>query len=161
MQLGADESVPGGKTDSITFRLMITAETRVDFLMHWGTSSHYDDYRDRGTNGENYIIQNEDVKLVIGGVLNPPAFSAPPATKTPEKAEPEVTPEPETKEPEKTEPEVTPEPETKEPEKTETEPAPESSVAQTPESTPETTPESSEPEEESASDKQSADEAKE
>ena len=51
-QLGIDESVADGKTPSITFKLLITDTTEVKFLAHWGTSSYYDDYKNKGDSEE-------------------------------------------------------------------------------------------------------------
>lgn len=64
-QLGVDEGVPGGKTEAVTFRLMVTDATNVFFKAHWGTSSFYPDYRIEGVNEERYITQNEDIKMII------------------------------------------------------------------------------------------------
>ena len=57
-QLGEDETVVGGKTDSITFRLEVTADTTVKFLSHWGTSSCYDAYS-KGEGNRLYITSDK------------------------------------------------------------------------------------------------------
>lgn len=63
-QLGVDESVVNGETPSITFKLSVTNSTEVKFFAHWGTSSYYDDYKNKGDSEEFYIIQNEEVTLL-------------------------------------------------------------------------------------------------
>mgnify|MGYP003302129927 CR=1 FL=1 len=70
-QLGIDESVADGKTPSITFKLLITDTTEVKFLAHWGTSSYYDDYKNKGDSEELYITQNEEVKMIVNGFEEP------------------------------------------------------------------------------------------
>ena len=70
-QLGIDESVADGKTPSITFKLLITDTTEVKFLAHWGTSSYYDDYKNKGDSEELYITQNEEVKMLVNGFEEP------------------------------------------------------------------------------------------
>ncbi len=70
-QIGVDENVKGGKTPSISFKLMITDKTKVEFLAHWGTSAYYDTYKNKGVNEELYITQNEGIKLIINEVVDP------------------------------------------------------------------------------------------
>lgn len=90
-QLGKDGN---GITEQVSFWLQPTAETKVTFLSHWGTSSHY------GYEIENdplYITQGETVSLVINGAVNntkPQQNPTPPpaqATNPPEKTEPPAT----------------------------------------------------------------------
>lgn len=49
----------------LTFQLKVTEDTLVRFVSHWGTSVHYVNYRDKGENDRLYIVQNEDVELMI------------------------------------------------------------------------------------------------
>ena len=69
-QLGADTTAAGGKTESITFTLTVSDDTTVYILAHWGTSSHYDAYQQKGDNDELYIINNEMISLVVNGQTN-------------------------------------------------------------------------------------------
>lgn len=64
-QLGVDKNVAGGKTDSVSFKLMLTDETDVIFLAHWGTSFYYDIYKDKGDSEEFYITQDEEIKMTV------------------------------------------------------------------------------------------------
>lgn len=61
-QLGVDENVQGGKTDKITFKLMISRESEVKFVAYWGTSSQYPSYSEAG----------EEIKIIVGGITEPP-----------------------------------------------------------------------------------------
>ena len=63
-QLGEDETVVGGKTDSITFSLEVTADTTVKFLSHWGTSSCYDAYS-KGEGNRLYITSGKPISMKI------------------------------------------------------------------------------------------------
>ncbi len=64
-QLGVDESVAGGETRRIEFELMITEKTDVIFVAHWGTSSYYDDYKDKGDQEELYITNGDKVTMDV------------------------------------------------------------------------------------------------
>lgn len=68
-QLGADESVEGGRTEIIEFKLKVDASTVVNFISHWGTSSHYDDYREKGDNDSLYIPNGEVISMNITDTL--------------------------------------------------------------------------------------------
>lgn len=68
-QIGADATVEGGNTNTVTFQLMVTADTTVTFLSHWGTSSHYVNYSEKGENDRLYITnadrgENKDVMII-------------------------------------------------------------------------------------------------
>ena len=63
-QLGRDGN---GNTYTITFKLTPGANTVVTFRSHWGTSSFYADFKEIGENDERYIINDDDVKLIIDG----------------------------------------------------------------------------------------------
>ena len=69
-QLGADEKVSGGQTPEISFKLVITDSTNVYMKAHWGTSSFYDDYQNKGE--ELYITQGDQIKMIINGQEEPP-----------------------------------------------------------------------------------------
>lgn len=61
-QIGLD-----GETDtpSITIYLQVSSPCNVTFKAHWGTSSHYDDYKNNGDNNELYIINGETVNINV------------------------------------------------------------------------------------------------
>lgn len=63
-QLGRDGD---GNTYTITFKLTPGADTIVTFRSHWGTSSFYDGFKNIGENDERYIINGDEVELIIGG----------------------------------------------------------------------------------------------
>jgi hypothetical protein len=70
-QIGKDvKSNTEGKS-SITFTMSVTDTTVVTFSSHWGTSTFYADYADKGENDELYIIDGESVTLQINGVTVP------------------------------------------------------------------------------------------
>ena len=64
-QLGADESAEGGRTDIIKFELKVDVKTVVKFISHWGTSSYYDEYKEKGDNDSLYITNGEDILMNI------------------------------------------------------------------------------------------------
>ena len=68
-QLGKDESVEGGETKELSFKLMITDSTIVYLNAHWGTSSHYDDYKNKSN--EFYITQGKPIKLNVNSLDEP------------------------------------------------------------------------------------------
>ena len=63
-QLGRDGN---GNTYTITFKLTPGANTVVTFRSHWGTSTYYGYAGDSDNNIEEYIIDGEDIELVISG----------------------------------------------------------------------------------------------
>ena len=69
-QLGVDQSVDGQNTPQITFMLIVSEDTTVYILSHWGTSSQYGAFVNKGTSGELYItnenVQANAVKMTIG-----------------------------------------------------------------------------------------------
>ena len=81
-QLGADTTAPGGDRPELTFKLMITDGTAVTFEARWGTSAYYPN----GTDAEEYIVNGEEIKMVVNNVTQvqtePPA-TEPPATEPP------------------------------------------------------------------------------
>ena len=70
-QIGKDVKSNTEGTNSITFTLTVTDTTDVTFYSHWGTSTYYADYEDKGDNDVLYIIDGETVNLIINGVTNP------------------------------------------------------------------------------------------
>lgn len=66
-QLAKDVNAEGDQTPSLSFMLMITDTTNVHFLAHWGTSSYYDAYKDKGDQEELYITQDEKIKIIVNG----------------------------------------------------------------------------------------------
>ena len=83
-QLGVVSSARGVQTQSITFKLLLTDSTDIEFVSHWGTSSNYTDYQDKGANGEYYITDAEEIKMIVNGKLEPPAKKTPETTSVPE-----------------------------------------------------------------------------
>ena len=63
-QLGRDGN---GNTYTITFKLTPGANTVVTFRSHWGTSTYYGYAGDSDNNIEEYILNGEDIELVISG----------------------------------------------------------------------------------------------
>ena len=63
-QLGRDGN---GNTYTITFKLTPGANTIVTFRSHWGTSTYYGYAGDSDNNIEEYILNGEDIELVISG----------------------------------------------------------------------------------------------
>ncbi len=53
--------------DTITFYLTVTNTTQVEFLAHWGTSSHYADYTNKGNKNELYITDKDEVEMTVRG----------------------------------------------------------------------------------------------
>ena len=72
-QLGVDTNTSEGETKFISFELLLTDKTTVYFLAHWGTSSYYDAYKNKGDNEKLYITQGEQIKMVVNGKKNPAA----------------------------------------------------------------------------------------
>ena len=70
-QLGKDEMADNGETPSICFTLLLTDSTEVRFLAHWGTSSYYDAYKNKGKADELYVTDNEKVTLIVNGFTTP------------------------------------------------------------------------------------------
>ena len=63
-QLGRDGD---GNTYTITFKLTPGANTVVTFRSHWGTSTYFGYAGDSDNNIEEYILDGEDIELVISG----------------------------------------------------------------------------------------------
>ena len=130
-QLGADTTAPGGNRPELTFKLMITDGTAVAFEARWGTSAYYPN----GTDAEEYIVDGEEIKMVVNNVTQviadgeetpsdevettPPASEevTPPTTAaaTPNDTEADAPVEPDTTEPPATEPPATEPPATEPP----------------------------------------------
>ena len=70
-QIGKDVKSNTEGKNIITFKLMVTDTTVVSFYSHWGTSSYYADYENKGENDALYIIDGETVTMQINGVTNP------------------------------------------------------------------------------------------
>lgn len=146
-QIGRDST---GKSETLTFQLVPSADTTVTFRSHWGTSSMYPEFVETGKRSNLYIVNNGHVALFImeeqqeepsteDSVVTPPVSTQPPATQS-------TTP-PSTTEPPATQGATSPEqpvpsgtPETSEPAST-----PESSGTQEPSSPVTTEPATSEP----------------
>ena len=146
-QIGRDST---GKSETLTFQLLPSADTTVTFRSHWGTSSMYPEFVETGKRSNLYIVNNGHVALFImeeqqedpsteDPVVTPPVSMQPPATQS-------TTP-PSTTEPPATQGATSPEqpipsgtPETSEPAST-----PESSGTQEPSSPVTTEPATSEP----------------
>ena len=70
-QLGIDTNIGDGKTKTISFKLIVTDKTDVHFLAHWGTSSYYDAYKNKGDQEELYITQDEEIMMIVNGYAEP------------------------------------------------------------------------------------------
>lgn len=68
-QIGVDVNATSGNTSCMSCQLLLTDDATVEFQANWGTSSLYADYIDDNTNDEYYIIQNEEVVMIINGVV--------------------------------------------------------------------------------------------
>ena len=68
-QLGADESAEGGRTAIIKFELKVNVSTVVNFISHWGTSSYYDEDKEKGDNDSLYITNGEVISMKITDTL--------------------------------------------------------------------------------------------
>ena len=160
-QIGRDST---GKSETLTFQLVPSADTTVTFRSHWGTSSMYPEFVETGKRSNLYIVNNGHVALFImeeqqeepsteDPVVTPPVSTQPPATQSttpPSTTEPPATQSttpPSTTEPPTTQGATSPEqpipsgtPETSEPAST-----PESSGTQEPSSPVTTEPATSEP----------------
>lgn len=66
-QIGVDVNQPNETKNSITFTLTVTNDTTVTFYAHWGTSSHYPAYSQKGANDVLYITDGEAVTMNIKG----------------------------------------------------------------------------------------------
>ncbi len=64
-QIGVDVNQPNETKNSITFTLTVTNDTTITFYAHWGTSSYYPAYSQRGTNDVLYITDGEAVTMNI------------------------------------------------------------------------------------------------
>lgn len=62
-QLSVDLIPENQSTPSMTFTLQTTEDMAVTFTSHWGTSSYYDAYSNKGENEELYITNGETVVL--------------------------------------------------------------------------------------------------
>lgn len=69
-QIGKDVKSNTEGKNTITFKLMVTDTTVVSFYSHWGTSSYYTDYENKGENDALYIIDGETVTMQINEVTN-------------------------------------------------------------------------------------------
>ena len=61
-QLGRDAD---GNTETVAFWLTPTADTKVTFFSHWGTSSYYPAFTENGENNETYIVNGDRVALAV------------------------------------------------------------------------------------------------
>ena len=117
-QIGKDVRSNTEGKNTITFTLTVTDTTDVTFYSHWGTSTQYADYEDKGKNDVLYILDGETVNLSINGITNSggnengekkAAQTTPPATETttPPSVATEPSAPPTTTEPAVTEPPAT------------------------------------------------------
>ena len=49
----------------LTFTVAVDQDTRLSIFAHWGTSSYYDAYTNKGQNGELYIVDGETLMLAV------------------------------------------------------------------------------------------------
>lgn len=67
-QIGNVKVAESGIIEEITFKLELSSDATVEFFAHWGTSSFYDGYKNKGTNNELYIIDGESLQVVVNSV---------------------------------------------------------------------------------------------
>lgn len=89
-QIWNEESEKEGKSRSLTFMLTLNEGATVTFTPHWGTSSHYAEYKESGEDGELYIEAGD--KVTVGDLETP----QPKPDEKPEAQEPEMQVETET-----------------------------------------------------------------
>lgn len=89
-QIGKDVKSNTEGKNTIMFNLIVTNTTVISFYSHWGTSSYYAEYENKGENDALYIVDGETVTMQINDITNPAG------TNTEEKSNKETTP-PETK----------------------------------------------------------------
>lgn len=82
-QIWNEDSKADGKSQSLTFTLTLNEAATVTFTPHWGTSSHYAEYKKRGNDEELYIQAGDMV--TVGDLKNPQSKPG----ETPEANEPE------------------------------------------------------------------------
>ena len=70
-QIGVDETVETGVTESVTFKLTVSDNTTVKILSHWGTSSSYDKYKNNTDNEELYILDDDSVNMEVAKLEEP------------------------------------------------------------------------------------------
>lgn len=68
-QLGVNTKSKAGRTESITFNLLVTKATNLVFKAHWGTSSYYHDYASEGKDKKLYITDGETVEMLVNEPL--------------------------------------------------------------------------------------------
>lgn len=68
-QIWNEDSKADGKSLSLTFTMTLNEAATVTFTPHWGTSSHYAEYRKSGEDGELYIQAGDMV--TVGNLKNP------------------------------------------------------------------------------------------
>ena len=89
-QIGRDST---GKSETLTFQLVPSADTTVTFRSHWGTSSMYPEFVETGKRSNLYIVNNGHVALFImeeqqeepsteDPVVTPPVSTQPPTTQS-------------------------------------------------------------------------------
>jgi len=74
-QIGKDKNAPGGVTTEVSFKITVKKDATVSIVAHWGTSSYYDSYKDKGTNNELYVENNEQINIVFPILLFSPSGS--------------------------------------------------------------------------------------
>lgn len=67
-QIGKDVNAAEDEGNPITFQVTVTDETVMTFYSHWGTSSYYEEYVNKGEEGAFYIINGEVLNLQINGI---------------------------------------------------------------------------------------------
>ena len=64
-QLGKDYIAENQSTPSMTFTLQTSEDMTITFASHWGTSSYYDAYSNKGENEELYITNGETIEVLV------------------------------------------------------------------------------------------------
>lgn len=62
VQIGRNDD---GTSKTVSFKMKLTADTKVEFLAHWGTSSYYDAYVNNGDDTELYVTEDEQISMNV------------------------------------------------------------------------------------------------
>jgi len=62
VQIGRNDD---GTSKTVSFKMKLTADTKVEFLAHWGTSSYYDAYVNNGDDPELYVTEDEQISINV------------------------------------------------------------------------------------------------
>lgn len=69
VQIGRNDD---GTSKTISFKMKLTADTKVEFLAHWGTSVYYDAFMSNGEDSELYVTEGEKISVNVSNVNEQP-----------------------------------------------------------------------------------------